>query len=125
MSWRGFLMVALAALTTVAANLLMRAGVLQAGGIKLTSAATVLPQLIHLGKQPLFVLGMIFYALAAVVWFAVISTEQLSTAYPLLVSITFVLVTAGSVLFFGERVSLIKSAGIVWILAGIWIVAHR
>jgi multidrug transporter EmrE-like cation transporter len=124
MSGRGFLMVSLAALITVAANLLMRAGVLQAGGIKLTSA-TLLPQLIHLGKQPLFMLGVVFYALAAVVWFAVISTEQLSTAYPLLVSITFMLVTAGSVVFFGERISLVKGAGILWILAGVWIVARR
>ena len=48
-----------------------------------------------------------------------ISMESLSTCYPLLVSITFVLVTFGSVFFFGEHISLQKLIGMAVILGGI------
>jgi multidrug transporter EmrE-like cation transporter len=124
MSNRGLFLVALAALTTVAGNLLMRGGVLNAGGLKLTGAG-LFAQLFGLAKQPLFVSGVFLYGLSALIWFSVISSEQLSTAYPILVSMTFVLVTAGSVVFFHEGVSAFKAVGIIVILAGIWIVAQR
>jgi drug/metabolite transporter (DMT)-like permease len=38
---------------------------------------------------------------------------------------TFILVTAGSVVFFHEGVSTFKALGIMIILAGIWIVAKK
>jgi multidrug transporter EmrE-like cation transporter len=124
MTLRGLALVAIAALTTVAGNLLMRGGVLQAGGLKLAGQA-VAPQLLSLAKQPMFLAGALLYGLSAIIWFSVVSTEQLSTAYPILVSMTFVLVTAGSACFFDERISAAKLLGILWILAGIWIVARK
>jgi|ERR1039458_5519578 multidrug transporter EmrE-like cation transporter len=124
MSLRGISLVGLAALATVAGNLLMRAGVTQSGGLRL-STETLLPQLLGLAKQPMFLLGAFLYGLSALIWFSIISTEQLSTAYPILVSMTFILVTAGSVLFFQERVSLAKVFGIACILAGIWVVVRK
>lgn len=124
MTERGIFLVALAALTTVAGNLLMRAGVLRSGGLKL-STATLLPQMFGLARQPMFMAGVILYGVSAIIWFSVISTEELSTAYPILVSMTFILVTAGSVAFFSESVSLVKAVGIMIILAGIWIVARK
>lgn len=116
-------MIVLAALMTVAANLLMRGGVVQSGGLKL-AAATLLPQLLKMARNPMFLTGVVFYGLSAVIWFSIISTEQLSTAYPLLVSITFLLVTAGSVVFYHESISPFKGMGVALILAGIWIVAR-
>jgi multidrug transporter EmrE-like cation transporter len=124
MSPRGLYLVTLAALTTVAANLLMRGGVLRSGGLKL-STETLLPQLFALVTQPMFAAGAFLYGVSAIIWFSVISTEPLSTSYPVLVGMTFVMVTTGSVLFFAERVSAAKGAGILIILAGIWIVASR
>jgi hypothetical protein len=44
----------------------------------------------------MFMLGAILYGVSAVIWFSIISTEQLSTAYSILVSMTFILVTGGS-----------------------------
>src|SRR4051794_18532756 len=107
MTARGLGLIAAAALTTVAGNLLMRAGVLRAGGLRISTDAIV-GQLLSLARQPAFAAGAFLYVLSAVIWFSVISTEPLSTAYPILVSVTFVLVTAGSVFFFGEGVSLVK-----------------
>jgi len=124
MSYRGLVLTVLAALVTVAGNLLMRGGVVRAGGLKL-AGATLLPQLLKMGREPMFLAGALLYALSAVIWFSIISTEPLSTAYPVLVSITFLLVTAGSVFFYQEGISPLKGCGILLMLAGIWIVASH
>jgi multidrug transporter EmrE-like cation transporter len=124
MTSRGLFLVAAAALTTVVGNLLMRTGVMRAGGLRI-STDTILLQLFSLAKQPAFATGAFLYVLSAIIWFSVISTEPLSTAYPVLVSMTFILVTAGSVYFFDERLSMVKVLGILWILGGIWIVARK
>jgi len=124
MTSRGLLLTFAAALLTVGANLMMRSGVVRAGGLKL-AGATLVPQLLRMAREPMFVGGAFFYILSALVWFSVISTEQLSTAYPILVSLTFLLVTGGSVLFFHESVSTLKAVGLLIILGGIWIVATK
>lgn len=110
------------ALLTVAANLLLRAGVEGAGVAP--GLADLPATLWRLARQPLFDLGFLLYGLAALLWFRVIASEPLSTAYPLLVSLTFVLVTLGAVVFYREPVSLAKMAGLAVILVGILIVSR-
>ena len=116
-------MLVLTCVCTVAGNLLLRAGVLAAGGF-LLSAGNILGPLLKLAHEPKFVGGFFLYGLASLIWFSVISTENLSTCYPLLVSMTFVLVTVGSVFFFGERVSPQKIIGMAVIFTGIVVVSR-
>jgi hypothetical protein len=92
MNWRSLLLVGASALLTVASNLMLREGVTRAGGFAL-SLQRVLSDLLGLARQPLFVAGFVLYGTAAVVWFRVVSTEDLSTCYPLLVDLNFMLVT--------------------------------
>ena len=77
-----------------------------------------------LGIQPMFLSGVILYGLAAVVWFRILSIEDLSSSYPMLVGITFVLVVVGAVWFFDEDFSSQKLIGMVMILAGIGAIAR-
>ena len=119
MTGAGLLLVILSALFTVSANLMMRGGVLRAGGFSLSLASAL-----SLGRQPLFVGGVILYGVAALIWFRVLSVENLSTSYPLLVSLTFVLVTLGAIFIFREPVSSQKLIGIAVIVAGIILVAR-
>jgi multidrug transporter EmrE-like cation transporter len=123
MSATGFLLVLSTAALTMIANLLLRAGIDAAGGFLLGSAMEILRALVALFTQPLFALGFAIYFLASVVWFRVVATEPLSLAYPILVSLTFILVTAGAVFFFSEPLSLRKVVGLAVILAGIAIVS--
>ncbi|MEW6715929.1 MAG: hypothetical protein AB1345_00265 [Chloroflexota bacterium] len=123
MSERGLLLVGLSALLTVASNLMLRGGVIRAGGFTL-SPGTLISDLLRLARQPLFLTGGVLYAMAALVWFRVISTENLNNSYPLLVSITFVLVTLGATMFFREPVSWQKVLGLGVILVGIVLVAR-
>ena len=123
MSKLGLLLVGLSALLTVASNLMLREGLTRAGGFGL-SLSTLISDLLRLARQPLFVAGLVLYATAALVWFRVISTENLNSSYPLLVSLTFVLVTLGATVFFHEPVSWQKVLGLGVILAGIVLVAR-
>jgi multidrug transporter EmrE-like cation transporter len=122
MTRHGLLMVVFSALCTVVANLMIRAGILSAGGFNL-SLNTLKSQTSVLVRQPLFLGGFIIYAVAAIIWFRVLSTENLSTSYPLLISLTFLLVTVGASFFFHEQISLQKVLGLTIILAGIVVVA--
>lgn len=123
MTPRGLWLVILSSLCTVVANLMMREGILRNGSFML-SLQTLRSQIFSLIRQPLFVLGVVFYALAALIWFDVLSRENLSTSYPLLVSLTFVLVTVGAMVFFHEQLSWQKLAGLGIILLGIVLVAR-
>ncbi len=123
MSVQGLFAVGLAAVFTATANLFLRGGVLRAGGLSL-SPATFVGQAIVLGKDPIFVLGVILYGAAAIVWFHLISFEELVTSYPILLGMTFILVGLGSVTLFDEQMSWLKFAGMVTILGGIFMVAR-
>ena len=122
MSARGLLLVLLVALIQVGGNLLLRAGVVRAGGLSL-AVKSFTRDMLHLIAEPLFVLGVIFYAVSSILWFAVISTEELNRSYPLLVSLSFILVVAGATFFFQEALSIQKLLGIFVLLLGIILVA--
>jgi multidrug transporter EmrE-like cation transporter len=122
MTRQGVLLVVLAAAMTVAGNLMMREGVVRSGGLSL-QFATLTKDLARLARQPLLDVGVILYALASLVWFRIISTENLNSSYPLLVSLTFLFVTLGATLLFKEPLSLQKLAGIGVILFGIILVS--
>ncbi|MBM3189246.1 MAG: hypothetical protein FJ026_03400 [Chloroflexi bacterium] len=122
MTLQGILLIVLAAGMTVAGNLMMREGVVRAGGLRL-QFATIMQDLIRLAWQPLFDIGLVLYALASLVWFRIVSTENLNSSYPLLVSLTFLFVTLGATFLFKETMSLQKLAGVGIILAGIMLVS--
>jgi len=122
MTIRGLSLVVISALLTVAANLMLRAGVDKAGGFPAHLQSSFIA-IIKLIAQPLFDLGVFLYALASLIWFHVISTEPLSVAYPLLVSLTFVFVTLGAIFIFHEALNMTKFVGIIIILIGIIILS--
>lgn len=123
MSMYGRLLVGLSALLTVASNLMLRAGVRRAGGLEL-SRTRFMGDLARLVREPLCLVGLALYAVAAVVWIRVISTENLTTSYPTLVGLTFVLITAGSIAFFHEPVSWPRALGMGLILMGVVVVSR-
>jgi multidrug transporter EmrE-like cation transporter len=122
MSTGGLLLTGLAALLTAAGNLAMRAGVVETGGLSMEPSA-ILREIGQLARQPTFDVGVALYGLASLVWFRIVSTESLSSSYPVLVSITFLMVTAGAGFFFREPLQVQKLVGIGVVLAGIILIA--
>ena len=124
MSVLGLGLVLLSAALQVGGTLLLRGGVDRAGGF-VTSFADLPQGLLRLAGQPMFVFGFFLYGAAALVWFQVLSTQPLSVAYPLLVSLTFVFVTLGAITMFHEVLTARKLVGLVVILTGIYLTAGR
>lgn len=121
MTVMGWVLVLMSAGLQVAGTLLLRGGVDRAGGFPENLAG--IPQgLLRLAGQPMFDIGFILYGLAALVWFRVLSTQPLSLAYPLLVSLTFLFVTLGAATLFQESMTARKLVGLAIILAGIFII---
>ena len=114
----GLTLVVLSALLTSSANLLFRAAM---SGTRSESFYPTIQRLLH---WPPFYLGWILYGLAAVIWFRVLKTEPLSSSYPILTALTFLIVSAGATLIFREEISLMKASGMAIILFGIALVAR-
>ena len=123
MSITGVILVLVTACLTMAANLMMRGGIDSGGGFAPQSIFAVAIAFLRLLGQPLFVAGFVLYFFASLIWLRVVASEPLSVAYPVLVSLTFTLVTAGAVLFFHEPLSLRKVVGLAVILGGILVVS--
>ncbi len=123
MTSRGLHLLILSSLCTVGANLLLRGGILRAGGFTL-SLDRLKEQIIALCRQPMFLAGATLYGVAAIIWFRILSTEDVSLSYPLMVSLTFVLVTMGAAYFFHEHMSWQKTLGLTVILAGFILTAR-
>jgi multidrug transporter EmrE-like cation transporter len=123
MTAMGWVLVMLSAGLQVAGTLLLRGGIDRAGGFGGNLAQ--LPQnILRLASQPLFLVGFFFYGSAALVWFRVVATQPLSTAYPLLVSLTFIFVTLGAVVLYQESLTWLKIVGLAIILLGVFLVGR-
>jgi multidrug transporter EmrE-like cation transporter len=101
------------------ANLLIKSGIAQAGGIALSFSAVV-----ALLRQPALVGGFLLTGIAAILWIRILATQKLSTCYPLFVSLTYTLITLGAVYFLHEKLSTQKLVGLIVIIAGITAVAR-
>lgn len=115
----GFLLLLLTAACMAVANVLMKTGIAQAGGFSPRISA-----LLALLQQPAFTVGFLLTGLAALMWFRILSTQKLSTCYPLFISLTYSLITLGAFYFLHEKISTQKILGLVIIIVGITTVAR-
>jgi multidrug transporter EmrE-like cation transporter len=122
MTTQVLLLVCATSLAGVTANLLLRHGLVNAGGLDLRSDG-VLGLAFRLLRQWTFVVGFLAYGLAALIWFKVLSIAEVSSSYPIQVGLTFTLVTIGAILLFCESISVMKIVGIGVILLGILLIA--
>jgi multidrug transporter EmrE-like cation transporter len=118
-TWGGFLLLLLTAVCMAVANVLLKTGIARAGGLDPSLSGAW-----RLIAQPSFVVGFLLTGAGCVCWLYILSTQKLSTCYPLFVSITYALITLGAVYFLQERVSAQKVIGLAIIIAGITTVAR-
>ena len=119
MNLAGFILLLITALCMAGANLLIKTGIMTAGGFDPSVSA-----LFRLCCEPAFIAGFGLSGLAALMWIRILATQKLSTCYPLFVSLTYCLITLAAFYFLHERISAQKMAGLVAIIAGITAVAR-
>lgn len=114
----------LAAVVQAGGNVLLRVGIDRAGGFAPAGALDLAPAFLRLLLSPAFAAGFALYFAAALVWFRVVAMAPLSVAYPVLVSLTFLLVAGCAALLLHEPMTARKVAGLVVIIAGIFLVSY-
>ena len=93
------------------------------GGLNL-SGGQLARTLFHLFTNPGIVLGLALYLVGFVLWAKVLTFVDISLAYPIFISLAFVLVVVGSRIFLSESLNPLKILGIAIIALGIIVVSR-
>lgn len=115
--------VVLAAGLSATGNLIIKNAAKAMGGLNLGGSHLV-QSLFHLFTNPGIVVGLALYLVGFVLWAKVLSMVDISSAYPIFISLAFVIVVVGSRIFFNESLNLMKLLGIVLIAFGIIVVSR-
>lgn len=125
--WPEMLFIGCSIVLSAAAQLLMKAGMLELEGVDMARVLESVPMATaHLLFTAVWVLaGLVCYVISMLSWLAALTKYELSLAYPLL-SISYVLVYIGAVLWprLHESVSVSKSISILFILVGVFLVTR-
>ncbi len=113
-----------AALLCIAAmNLLIKAGAraleAQQAGASLSLLSMVKTALVN----PWIIGGMICGILNLATYTFALRKFPVSTAYPIMTGISYVIIIGGAAVWFSERLNAWQIAGMVLIIAGVWMVA--
>lgn len=103
-------------------NLLLKSGMNAAGSVSETHLPLAQYALLVFTK-PQILIGVGLYIVSFVMWLALLSMMDISVVYPIFVSAAFLIVMAGSVLWFGENVNLLRALGTLVVAAGIAMVS--
>jgi drug/metabolite transporter (DMT)-like permease len=72
--------------------------------------------------QPMFYLLLTLFGIQFICWILLLARADLSYAQPI-TALSFVSVAACSVVFFGEKVGVMRMGGIAMILVGVWFIS--
>lgn len=98
---------------------MLKLSVTKLGNIDL-SLNHLLPMLVKIFTNGWLLLGLACFASSMILWLKVISTMELSRAYPS-VSLSYVIVFIVSVILFKEGVSMEKIGGVLCIILGVFL----
>lgn len=119
--WGTFALLMIAMSLTVTGELLLKNGMNRHGELNV-SLSTLVPTAIKLFSSPFVLGGFAFVFSGALFWLAVLSRWPLSLAYPLL-SISYIIGIALSVVLLKERVTWVQVVGVLVIVVGVTLVS--
>ena len=114
-----------AALVCAAAtNLLIKAGAgLMESQKQAGASQSLLPMVKMAMTNPWIVGGIICGILNLAAYTFALRKFPVSTAFPIMVSVSYVIIVVGAMVWFSERLKTVQMVGMAVILAGVWIVA--
>lgn len=116
-------LIMLCAALSVAGNLTLKRAV---SSVDLSNDTSLLSAsaLLRLIRIPTLYAGLALYVLGMLLWLRVLSVDPLGRAYPVLVSLTFVLIVPASWALFRESITLLQISGLFLILLGVSMIAR-
>ena len=104
-------------------NLLLKAGMENVGSVAETHLSLSRYGLATI-CQPTILIGIVLYIASFIMWLALLSMMEISAVYPVFVSAAFLLVMAGSAIWFHENVTSLRIIGTLVVALGIFIVSR-
>ena len=116
-----FALILTGVLLNAAAQLLLKAGARSLAGVDFVLAnGTLIAG--RIAQNPSILAGLACYVVSVVVWILALARVEVSVAYPML-SIGYVVNALAAWWLFGENVTLMRVAGMLVIITGVWLVA--
>lgn len=106
------------------AQILLKKGSVGLSNLKL-SASGILDLIAGVLKSPQLLLGTFLFCVSYVFYLLALSKTQLNIAQPFTVSLSMILILAGSWIFLGERMSIFQFLGVIMIIIGIVLLFYR
>jgi multidrug transporter EmrE-like cation transporter len=100
------------------AHILLKYNAAKNGSIKEISASNIIDKYF----QVYFILAVLLFGLSVIAYNHALTKFNLSFAYPLFNSLTYVLVILSSLFIFNETLSMLQIAGIIVIIIGVWMI---
>jgi multidrug transporter EmrE-like cation transporter len=116
-----FLLIVIGVLLNAVAQLFLKAGTTAIGGESMFSNGAG-QAVLNVATEPHIIAGLGCYVVSVGVWIVALSRVDVSIAYPML-SIGYVVNAFAAWYLFGEAITPAKMAGILVIIAGVYIVA--
>lgn len=116
--WVGLSFLLANLLVSVAAQFLLKRGMLDLGEFQLSEGVLYLLQMLN----PLIIGGLGLYAAGTVLWLLCLRKLDLSFAYPA-GTLQYLLIFAGAWLWFDETISVLRIAGMLVICVGVFFLA--
>lgn len=118
-----FFLILLGVLLNAAAQLLLKAGMIQIGHFEF-NLGNVVPIALKVMINLPIIAGLFAYVVSVIVWLLVLSRVQVSYAYPML-SIGYIVNAVAAYYLFGENLSLMRMAGILVIIVGVYLISQH
>ncbi|MEM6347984.1 MAG: multidrug resistance protein [Bacteroidota bacterium] len=114
----GLVYLAIDILVSVAAQLLLKRGMMELGEFEFSGGVSYLLSMIN----PMIIGGLILYACGTVGWLLCLTKLDLSFAYPA-GTMQYLFIFLGAWMWFDENISLLRIAGLVVICIGVVVLA--
>ncbi|MBI1975285.1 MAG: EamA family transporter [Parcubacteria group bacterium] len=98
-------------------------GVLELGGGSV-NGQSIIKKIFAILFEPHIFVALLFYFAGIFVWVKVLSRTELSSAYPVLITLTVLLTTTFSLFLFKEHLTSMKAFGILLMIAGLFLMAN-
>ena len=104
----------------VVGNILLKAGINGLGGFSL-SLSELVPTILKMVGNWQIVVGFFLYGLSSFLYLKLLTSQEVTRIYPLLVAYMFIVLLLLGALFLKESVTLTKLAGVAVIILGIFL----
>lgn len=112
--YKPMLLILLSVILGVMGQFFFKAGMSHVGAVRFNI------EIIRYFFIPQVFLGLVCYVLSTASWLAVLSKSDISFAYPML-SLGYILVVLVGLLFFKEKVTFLRFAGVLLICGGVFL----